>query len=159
MVVKDPLECSGCQTLFCTACIDPWRASNGHCPKKCQGNDDVEFRAVHRYVSQELLSLKFKCFNPGCNQVNEHNKAIEHLKNCDKLFQPCIQGCGLGIVGEDMTYHCVKQCHFYKITCDKCGEFEAYPNRPGGSNKIADHDCLKVLMQALKEEREKVAKL
>lgn len=35
MVVKDPLECNGCQTLFCEDCIDPWRQNNSHCPKKC----------------------------------------------------------------------------------------------------------------------------
>lgn len=35
MVVKGPLECSGCQTLFCSDCIDPWRQNNSHCPKKC----------------------------------------------------------------------------------------------------------------------------
>lgn len=58
-----------------------------------------------------------------------------------------------------MTYHCVKQCHFYKVTCPKCGLFEAFPNRPGGPNKIEDHDCFELLKQALKEEREKVARL
>lgn len=54
MVVMDPLECSGCQTLFCTSCIDPWRANNDCCPKKCKGNEEVEFREVHRYINQEL---------------------------------------------------------------------------------------------------------
>lgn len=55
-----------------------------------------------------------------------------------------------------MMYHCVKQCEFYTITCDKCGEFEAYPNKKGGSNKIEEHDCLAVLRQKLFEERQKV---
>jgi len=62
-------------------------------------------------------------------------------------------------MGEDMTYHCVKQCHFYKKSCEKCGEFSTFPNKPGCSDQIAEHDCLQVVMQKLKEEREKVALL
>lgn len=56
-----------------------------------------------------------------------------------------------------MAYHCVKQCHFYKKTCDKCGEFSTFPNKPGSNGQIADHDCLQVVKQKLKEERENAA--
>lgn len=58
-----------------------------------------------------------------------------------------------------MTYHCVKQCENYKITCDKCGEYNAYPNKNGAQNKIEEHDCFKVLMEKLFEERQKVIML
>lgn len=67
MVVKDAQECDSCQSLFCAACIQPWAQNNDSCPKKCKGNDAVEFRAMHRYVKQDLLSLKFKCGAPECN--------------------------------------------------------------------------------------------
>jgi len=38
MVVKESQECGNCQSLFCKACIEPWRANNDSCPKKCLGN-------------------------------------------------------------------------------------------------------------------------
>lgn len=50
MVVKDPVECDGCQSVFCGPCIQPWRANNKSCPKRCQGNEDVDISPMHRYV-------------------------------------------------------------------------------------------------------------
>ena len=50
MVVLNPSECSGCQSLYCADCIALWREKNNYCPKKCQGNEAVEFRQVHRLV-------------------------------------------------------------------------------------------------------------
>ena len=41
LVVREPMECSGCQSLICRECIDPWRARNNSCPKKCKGNEEV----------------------------------------------------------------------------------------------------------------------
>lgn len=61
MIVKDPTECKGCNSLFCVECLAPWTANNEHCPKKCQGNNKVEFGSVHRFAKQELESMKFKC--------------------------------------------------------------------------------------------------
>ena len=51
-VVTNPLECDGCQSLFCKDCIDPWRSNNESCPKKCRGNEAVEYNKVHRFVMQ-----------------------------------------------------------------------------------------------------------
>ena len=76
-VVRDPLECTGCQSLFCKDCIDPWRRSNEMCPKKCKGNDAVEFKTVHRFVHQELSDLKFKC--KSCENVEAYDGALKHL--------------------------------------------------------------------------------
>lgn len=54
MVVLEPMECRGCESQFCKECIQPWLAKNQHCPKKCKGNDAVEFGGMHRFVKQEL---------------------------------------------------------------------------------------------------------
>lgn len=61
MVVKDPVECKNCDTLFCQECLEPWTQSNKHCPKKCKGNEPVEYGPIHRFAKQELESLQFKC--------------------------------------------------------------------------------------------------
>jgi len=50
MVVADPTECKGCNSLFCTECLAPWTANNEHCPKKCNGCDPVEFGTIHRFA-------------------------------------------------------------------------------------------------------------
>ena len=50
MVVKDPIECKNCDTLFCQECLEPWTKSNDHCPKKCKGNEAVEYGPIHRFA-------------------------------------------------------------------------------------------------------------
>lgn len=120
MVVKEPTECRSCQSLFCSACIQPWRAKNRSCPKKCKGNEDVEFGAVHRFVAQELNDMAFKCRNEHCKLSHKYSEAIFHLSNCELLLQPCSLGCGLGILGADMEYHTQNDCHNVEVICDKC---------------------------------------
>ena len=68
-IVLDAIECNGCNSLFCTGCIEPWRRNNQPCPKKCQGNEDVGCTPVNRYVKDDLMRLKFKCKNQTCTQV------------------------------------------------------------------------------------------
>ena len=99
LVVKGPTECGSCQSLFCTECISPWRVKNQSCPKKCKGNERVEFREVHRYVMNCLNMLKFKCRNEHCDETHHYTEAMDHLASCDLLLKPCTQNCGLGILG------------------------------------------------------------
>ena len=70
------------------------------CPKKCKGNDAVQFDKVHRYVIQQLGELKFKC--RWCEKEHLYEDAIKHMKECDNVIKPCVKGCGLGILGKDM---------------------------------------------------------
>lgn len=67
---------------------------------------------------------------------------MKHFQECEHQFLPCSQGCGLGILGCDMEYHCMKQCKYFKVECENCGE-AAYPNDPerGGAG-IDGHDCV-----------------
>lgn len=70
MVVNEPMECKGCDSLFCQECLEPWFRNNSHCPKKCKGNEAVEFGTMHRFAKQELEALKFKCKEANCDEVN-----------------------------------------------------------------------------------------
>lgn len=105
MVVLEPVECSGCQSVFCAECIVPWKEKNDSCPKKCQGNEAIEWRQLHRLVNEDLKNLEFKCENAGCESVNCYQKAIEHKNLCETVMQACPQGCGLGILGKDIEFH------------------------------------------------------
>lgn len=159
MIVKDPLECDSCQSLFCSQCLAPWRASNRSCPKKCQGSNDVEFKNLHRYVKGELMLLRFKCGLGDCDFEGTYEEAMAHKFTCKNQFQQCVQGCGLGIMGKDMEYHCLKQCKLFKIECEICEE-ASYPNDPErGGLGIDGHDCVQVLKRKLKEAREEIAML
>ena len=152
-VVIDPKECSGCQSLFCKKCIEPWlERGNNHCPKKCKGNEEVEFKEVHRFVMNELHELLFKCQNHGCGQQNTYQAAISHFKRCEQLMQPCRLGCGMGVLGKDMDYHCTKQCENFQLTCDKCDE--AYKPR-----EQEQHDCVSTLKAKLAEARLRITEL
>ena len=152
MVVLNPSECSGCQSLFCGDCIAPWREKNNSCPKKCQGNEAVEFRQVHRLVQQDLNDLKFKCFNEGCCDISAYKPAMEHKITCGgNGLVECPQGCGLGIKQEDIEFHIKNQCSETFEACKTCGE-KIYSNREEGQT----HDCIQTLKKLLEEERAKV---
>lgn len=104
-VVFEPVECGGCSSVFCAECIIPWQQKNNSCPKKCKGNDEVEWRQMHRLVNEDLKSLEFKCENAGCCKVNKYEEAMLHKKTCEAVMQPCPQKCGLGLLGKDMEFH------------------------------------------------------
>ena len=69
----------------------------------------------------------------------KYGEAIEHVKKCDYLVQPCRLGCGLGILGQDMEYHCKKQCENIEIVCPVCEEWYK-PTLLKKEN--IEHDCI-----------------
>mmetsp|Transcript_11331 Transcript_11331/g.19091 ORF Transcript_11331/g.19091 Transcript_11331/m.19091 type:complete len:106 (+) Transcript_11331:214-531(+) len=46
MVVTQPMECEGCSTLFCKACIDSWLKAKVTCPKMCKGKQVLASQAA-----------------------------------------------------------------------------------------------------------------
>ena len=50
MIALDPKECSDCNSVYCEACIMPWKERGGCCPKKCQGDKAVNVSNIHRYA-------------------------------------------------------------------------------------------------------------
>lgn len=133
-MVNQPKECNRCQSLCCSDCLTEWAASSEACPKACQGASPVAFKDVHRYVKQDLLSLQFKCEVPECDFTGGYVEALNHRKACELRFQLCPQGCGLGVAGKDMRYHCYKQCRLFKIEDAITGEVY-YPNDPARSKR------------------------
>lgn len=149
MVVKDPLECKGCDSLFCKECLEPWTSKNEHCPKKCKGNEAVEFGTMHRFAKQELQALKFKCKSPNCDKVHKYADALAHIHTCEHQLQPCPQGCGMGIHGQDLEYHTKVQCAKTKHICKDCEE-DVFPN----DREQNSHNCLQTLKKLLAASRQ-----
>jgi hypothetical protein len=103
--VVEPLECSECQSIFCSDCIEIWNYTKDCCPKKCLNDQAVEWRKMHRIMKTDMVNLKFKCRNIGCEKVNPYKEAMDHIRDCDKAMKPCRYNCGLGILKSDMEFH------------------------------------------------------
>lgn len=151
MVIKDPQECGSCNSTYCRECITPWHTSNKTCPKKCKGNQEVEIKELNRFVHKTLKNLKFSCPKEVCGTVLKYEEALKHLETCDHQLMPCKQGCGLGVFGKDMEYHCITQCPNLKFRCDTCEEVL--------HGDVDTHDCFATLKANLKKERQEVANL
>jgi hypothetical protein len=75
-----------------------------------------------------------------------------HIKTCKYVLQPCKLGCGLGVLGKDMKFHCDKQCANNFKKCKTCKE-KIYVNRN------CAHDCNIPLTKQLKDSRDSEAAL
>lgn len=93
--------------------------------------------------------MKFKCKNPNCDKINKYGDALKHINTCDYQLQACPQGCGMGILGQDLQYHKM-ECPNTKYMCKECDE-EVFPNKPQESV----HNCVQTLKKLLAEERQK----
>lgn len=67
-------------------------------------------------------------------------------------MQPCRQGCGLGLLGRDMDYHCQNDCVKLEKECPRCEE-KYYPKEDEKLGRT--HDCIQLLKERLSQERMK----
>ena len=71
-----------------------------------------------------------------------YEKALEHLKTCQFIAQPCEDGCGQMLLTSQIEAH-KEKCFNKKLFCESC-ELVFYPNRPG-SVDFATHNCIEEL--------------
>lgn len=96
--------------------------------------------------------MKFKCANESCETIAPYKDAIEHITKCDRVLQPCKLGCGLGLFGMDMQFHCENQCSMKKVECQICEE--------GVFVNIKEkHDCIATMKKNLKDARAEIDSL
>ena len=107
---------------------------------------------MHRRMKQDLQEMKFKCSNESCESIDCYKEAINHITKCDRVIQPCRLGCGLGLLGKDMEFHCDTQCSEKKTVCETCEE-NIHVNRAGA------HDCMATMKKNLEEARAEIASL
>lgn len=77
-VANSPQECSNndCSLICCSKCINNWKQKNPFCPKKCQGEAEVVFGDLNRYMRDKLHALKFKCEIEECLFTGTYEYAI-----------------------------------------------------------------------------------
>ena len=68
-------------------------------------------------------------------------------------MQPCILGCGLGLLGSDMDYHTKRQCLNAETKCPVCEEMYKHLQLKKDGK---EHDCVQHLKQALSEARQMI---
>lgn len=75
-----PLECPGCNSLYCENCVRiqrSWSCTLPTCKSRVQ---PVE---MHRSVKEVLELINFQC--PGCNEKKRYQQFFEHVRSCDKI--------------------------------------------------------------------------
>ena len=50
-ILKNPVECSKCETAFCSTCIETWKKQSGNCPVKCAY---AKYQPINPRVGQYL---------------------------------------------------------------------------------------------------------
>ena len=79
-LVKDPVECKGCQSIYCKECWDQLKIAGKGCVMRCTSNVDK----ANKFLFDILKRLKLKC--PGTIEElskleNEKDEEIEKLKS------------------------------------------------------------------------------
>ena len=54
----DPIECVGCENLFCKSCIQDWLKKHNECPFKCPG--EFKENRTNKVRRNALYQLKYK---------------------------------------------------------------------------------------------------
>ena len=76
-VVKNPVECSGCESLYCEECWNMWRTKGNKCANRCS-NDVVK---ANSFVFQILEKLRIRCNNCGKGGIS-YSKYLLHNDRC-----------------------------------------------------------------------------
>jgi len=75
-----PLECPGCNSLYCENCVKMQR--NWSCLKQvCRSRQPPT--KMHRSVQEVLELLNFNC--PGCNERKRYVAFFEHVAACEQI--------------------------------------------------------------------------
>ena len=168
-VVIDPKECSTCNNLICSSCLQQWDKeacvnpnfreqdkiqSKKICPMQCA---NPTYTNIHRFSKQELHLKRFKCPNnkKGCligiNQTSNSNypkeycftypEALNHLNECLYHTVACDFLCGKEFKIVERDEH-LKDCPNFKLECKNC-------NLMYKRKDEWDHNCVKSLKEEL----------
>ena len=76
-VVLEPLECKGCSSLYCKACLPK---ADLPCPKRCGASD---YGKVNRLIMNALNKLPFRCqYAPKCEKIIAYESYMQHYLEC-----------------------------------------------------------------------------
>ncbi|TNV73127.1 hypothetical protein FGO68_gene11884 [Halteria grandinella] len=143
MVLSEPLECSKCQSQFCSDCITDFKGSlkkqwkGEECPLRCK---PLKTQKSHKFVNSLLLELKIDCPNAGCTDIVNYVLGGKHQKECPHEIVRCSgkPACIFELKRMLISEH-EEGCMHVTRKCPYCEE--AVPN-PSYQNHV-ESKCLK----------------
>ncbi len=79
-IVKTPMECSKCETLYCQICWEVLKMAGKPCVSKC--GDTAIIKKANKFVREILEKLSFTCSR--CNKTKIfYDEYIKHLNTCN----------------------------------------------------------------------------
>ena len=150
-IVKQPISCGNCDTLFCTKCIEDHLKRSKECP---QCRKAFTHKSINRIISGILQRLQFycplkcktvltqesiyvhlpKCKNLErikclhCNTIMQYDHSLTeednydlHKKDCSLLTTPCLY-CEEMVVKSKWVEH-LKKCEMNLYNCTQCRDY------------------------------------
>jgi len=90
-IVKSPVKCSECESVFCELCFDTWQLKSSSCPGNCK-QDPVIVQKLGRFERNALNETQFCC--PKCNEKFLYERCESHMKSCKFRDGTCPAECG-----------------------------------------------------------------
>ena len=79
-IVKNPMECSKCETLYCTICWEIIKMAGKQCVSKCDASSSI--KKANKFVREILTKLSFKC--KRCNKTKiAYEDYVKHIETCN----------------------------------------------------------------------------
>ncbi|XP_076803008.1 TNF receptor-associated factor 6-like [Clavelina lepadiformis] len=123
LALRDPVQTS-CGHRFCHLCILRCIRNQARCPVDqipLSSKQLFQDRSAHR----EVLDLKVKCSNDGCDVVLELRHMQKHHDICPFLQVPCKYYCGVTFALSESHFHYESQCTHRPVRCSVCQQ--TYP--------------------------------
>ena len=140
-VLLDPVECSGCQTNFCSECIHAWQARSSECPNRCK----LVLQPCHRAFKNLLMRLKLRCSAKDCQETLTLENVLRH-ESSECLYRPVTcphAGCSEQLLARDLSPH-LDVCPLTPVKCEHCTLSFLRKDQ-------ASHDCLIALIQGYQQ--------
>eukprot|EP01016_Furgasonia_blochmanni_P019859 TRINITY_DN2212_c0_g1_i2.p1 TRINITY_DN2212_c0_g1~~TRINITY_DN2212_c0_g1_i2.p1 ORF type:complete len:426 (+),score=62.76 TRINITY_DN2212_c0_g1_i2:154-1431(+) len=80
-VVRDPKECHGCGSMFCSSCIDDWQKKSKECPNRCD-IAKTQIKPISRALYKIYSDLDIKCKYPSCGKNVKLADLAAHEAKC-----------------------------------------------------------------------------
>jgi TNF receptor-associated factor 4 len=93
-VLRDPHLAVCCGQHFCESCLNKWFTRQGKesCPY-CRAEGEGFHHVINKGLRSEVIQLKTKCSNRGCQWTGEMGTLKRHLNRCDFVMVECPNKC------------------------------------------------------------------
>uniref|UniRef100_A0A8D0BBY8 TNF receptor-associated factor n=1 Tax=Salvator merianae TaxID=96440 RepID=A0A8D0BBY8_SALMN len=135
MALREAVQ-TPCGHRFCKACIVKSIRDAGH---KCPIDNEILLENQlfpDNFAKREILSLKVKCPNNGCNHKMELRHLEEHQLHCGFASEKCPQCQGL-FQKNKLKDHVNQECPRRQVSCPNCAIRMPYEEK-----EVHDQQCL-----------------